>query len=236
MTRSRALAVVLACMLVATAFGAALTVGIASAGPRTERTTTDVVADTLDVEPGRFPSLSVATGYAAGFVDRYTGGAVGEDRSAADCRSDLMAQVNDHNGTYLDELNQRLGASTSRDVVRVRCVDDPTNPFGETEVASFYLVGTVNTSTGSYDSLRAVENTNRTTDETIVLSGLARDQLVVDLEAYRTKYAGSDKRPDPGYAERMKAKYAGAVHATFDGVPNPDERHLNTSDTTEGTA
>jgi hypothetical protein len=171
-------------------------------------------------------------GFVSGLVDRGSATITGPDRSVDDCRADLMAEINQHNASYITELNAKTSPSSDRDVLRVRCIEDPRRPWADSEAASFYVIG--NVSSGWYESARAVESTDRAVDETIVLSGLARTQLVDDLAAYREGKIEGNGTVTQAYQQRMVAKYGGHVHGTLGPLPEIPEEYDDLDDSDGG--
>lgn len=200
----------------------ALPVGVATAQSDDD----SVLDDVFGVEVSGFgDTVDGFLGLVSGMVDRGSAAISGPNRTVTDCRDDLMAEFNQHNQTYIDELNAKTSPSSDRDVLRVRCVEDPRRPWADTKAASFYVVGTV--SDGSYTSARAVETTDRTVDETVVVKGLAREQLADDLADHRERFIEGDETVTRGYQRRMVAKYGGDVYGTIDQLPSIPEEYQN---------
>lgn len=147
------------------------------------------------------------------------GGSIGApDRTAAECAGDLQTELTDHNATYEQYLNDRITASTSRDVVRIDCrVEDDS----ETTTETVYIVA--NVTNGTYTDTRAVDTTERVVDHRIVLSGVAAEDAPDDLETFREEYASENETPPPAYKGRMKGKYMGHVEGTFGFLPAIEE-------------
>lgn len=192
-----------------------------------------VLGDLLDVEvSGLGDTVDGFLGFVTGGVDRARAAVGGPNRSVATCKEDLMAEVNQHNETYLEELNAKTSPSSDRDVLRVRCIEDPRAPWADSEAASFYVVA--NVSDGSYVNASAVESTDRDVDDTLVLTGLAREQLADDLADYRETYIEGNETVGKGYERRMTAKYAGSVHGTLGPLPEVPEEYDDLDDTDGG--
>jgi hypothetical protein len=210
---------------------ASLPTGVATA--QSDDGSDSILGDVLDVEvSGLGDTVDGFLGLVSGGIDRARGAVTGPDRSAAACREDLMAEVNQHSGAYLGELNAKTSPSSTRDVLRVRCIEDPRRPWADTESASFYVVA--NVSNGTYQSAEAVETTDRTVDHTVVLRRLAREQLADDLAAYRETYIEGDKTVGKAYQRRMTAKYAGSVYGTVGPLPAIPDDYQDLEDTDGG--
>ena len=208
-------------------------VGLASAQSDDGDSDDSILGDVLDVEVSGFgDTVDGFLGLAAGMIDRGAASVGGPDRSVVDCRDDLMAEFNQHNATYIGELNAKTSPSSDRDVLRVRCIEDPRRPWADSEAASFYVVS--NVSAGTYQSARAVETTDRSVDETIVLTGIARDQLVDDVAAHRETYIEGNGTVGKGYERRMTSKYAGSVSGTIGPLPSIPEEYDSLEDTDGG--
>ena len=228
---TRAVGAVVLAALVVVALPAGVGVATAQASDDSDDS---VLSDVLGVEvSGLGATVDGAVGFAWGLVDRGSAALGGANRSVATCREDLMAEVNQHNETYLGELNAQTSPSSDRDVLRVRCIEDPRRPWADTEAASFYVVA--NVSDGVYQNASAVATTDRTVDHTVVLKGLAREQLAEDLAAYRETYIEGDETVGVGYQQRMTAKYAGSVSGTIGPLPSiPEEYRSETLADTDG--
>ena len=210
---------------------ASLPAGIATA--QSDDDGGSVLSDVFGVEVSGFgDTVDGFLGFASGLVDRGSAVVGGSDRSVTDCRDDLMTEVNQHNETYLTELNAKTSPSSERDVLRVRCIEDPRRPWKDSEATSFYVVG--NVSNGTYESAQAVETTDRSVDETVVVTGVAREQLADDLATYRETYIEGDGTVGKGYQQRMTAKYAGNVYGTVDPLPSIPEDYQRLEDTAGG--
>lgn len=166
-------------------------------------------------------SVSRANLYFSGLVanTKYGVGASDEPRTAASCAEDIQTELNSNNQTYETYVNNRINASTDRNVVKVTCKYEADGGLlDETmETESVYVVADV--TNGSYSNMTVVDSTNRSVDERVVLTGLAVQQLPDDLKAFTDDYAAKGKTPGKGYERMMAAKYAGHVEGTFAFLP-----------------
>lgn len=143
------------------------------------------------------------------------------ERTPAECADALRTEVNDHNQTYEQYINDRATASSGRNVVKVTCnleTDDD-----EMESDSIYLVATVNSTSGDYEGLEAVDSTDRTVDHEVRLYGLATEEMPDDLVAFREEYAAENETPGGDYKKRMTSKYAGHVYGSFEFLPDGED-------------
>lgn len=226
-THTRAAAV----LVVGLVLVSSLPAGVATA--QSDEDDGSVLSDVLDVEvSGLGDTVDGFLGVVQGLVDRGSAAISGANRSVTDCRADLMAEFNQHSDAYVSELNAATSPSSDRDVLQVRCVEDPRRPWADSEATSFYIVA--NVSDGSYTNASAVETTNRTVDETVVLKGIAREQLADDLATYRETYIEGNETVGKAYQQRMTAKYAGNVYGTVDPLPSIPEEYQSLEDTAGG--
>lgn len=227
--RTRAGGVLLVALLVVVALPA----GTGLARAQADDGGDSVLGDLLDVEvSGLGDTVDGFLGLVSGGLDRARAAVGGPNRTVATCQEDLMTEVNQHNATYLQELNDKTSPSSDRDVLQVRCIEDPRRPWADSEATSFYVVA--NVSNGEYVSGRAVESTDREVDHTVVLTGLAREQLADDLADYRERFIAGDETVDKAYQRRMTAKYAGSVYGTLGPLPSIPEEYRDLEDTDGG--
>jgi hypothetical protein len=140
-------------------------------------------------------------------------------RDVDECAADIREEFNAHNATYLSYANERISASTARDVVEIECTAEAD---GDTESRSVYLVATVNESSNRYDSATVVTETDRTVDHRVRLSGLATEEMPDDFARYTSDYAEPDKTPTRSFKSEMVSKYMGHVSGTFEWLPEED--------------
>ena len=140
-------------------------------------------------------------------------------RTPDECATDIQEEFNAHNATYLSYANERISASTARDVVEIECTAETDDG---TESTSIYLVATVNQSTNGYDSARVVTETERAVDHRVTLSGLATEEMPDDFARYTDDYAEPGETPPRSFKSEMVSKYAGHVSGTFEWLPEED--------------
>jgi hypothetical protein len=161
-----------------------------------------------------------ASAWASGLAARSSTLAPGRERTAEECASDIKAEVNDHNASYEQFINNRTSARTSVDVVAVHCTYD-SNFFDNGQNQTVYIVADVRNESGSlvYTNGSAVDDTDRTVDEYIVLSGLATEELPDDVSTFREEYVEPGESPNGTYVRKMGAKYAGYVSGSPEYLP-----------------
>lgn len=212
---------------------AAATIPAQSAAAQEDESFFDGVVGAADPEGGlNFTAMyETASAYLGGAKDNlaYRLSQSDPERTADDCAADIQATYNQHNASFEAYLNERTEADTSRDVIRIQCTQEVRDGFSTTtERESVYLVGDVvtnnTTNVTTYENTRIVADVDRPVDHRVILSGLATEQGADDLEAFAEEYAEPNETPPRSYAQRMKGKYGGYIHGTFDFLPDPEER------------
>lgn len=145
------------------------------------------------------------------------------DRSPSQCAADIQSEINQNNGTYETYINDRVNASTDQDVVAIHCSRGSDEIFNDSMVTkTVYLTADVNTSGDSYtyENMSVVDDTSRTVDEDITLTGTAATDGPDDLAKTRKEYLAENETPPRSYRARMAGKYDGDVTGTFGFLPN----------------
>lgn len=165
--------------------------------------------------------VSGVTEFASGIVTnaRYRVFGPETERTPGECAADIQSEINSHNGTYEQYINDRITASESRDVVAIRCALEDDD--GEMQNEQVYLVTDV--TNGTYENARVVDDTSRDVDHVIRLSGIATQEMPDDLVAFREDYAAQNKTPGSAYKQRLAGKYMGSVHGTFEFLPEMED-------------
>ncbi|ELZ96591.1 hypothetical protein [Haloferax sulfurifontis] len=136
-------------------------------------------------------------------------------RDARQCALDIQSEFNANNETYIAYANERIVANTDYDTVRIRCetdTDDGDN--GQT----VFFVADINQTTGNVTSAEIVNETSRSVDKRVTLSGLAAEEGPDDLVDFREEYVETNTTPEGAFGRRMAGKYAGHVEGTFDFI------------------
>jgi hypothetical protein len=162
--------------------------------------------------------------YVSGVTERVAASAPGRERTAEECATDLQAEVNEHSAAYTRYINDRVLPEKKYDVIEVRCTHSA-SMFASGGSETIYLTATVAIQNQSivYRNLTAVDSTSRAVDHTIVLSGVATEQMPDDLAEYRETYVAENETPDDGYVRRIGAKYKGHVAGTPSFLADPEE-------------
>lgn len=180
-----------------------------SAGSVVEQVTSDPI--------GFAETISAAAGGWASSNSPFSGA----DRTPSECASDIKTEINDNSATYETYINDRVNASTDRDVVRVECTLETRDGLSTDVVTeTIYLTADVNTSDDSYENISAVDTTDRTVDHTVTLSGAATTDGPDDLVEFREEYAEENETPPQQYQARIGGKYSGDVTGTFAFLPD----------------
>lgn len=201
----------------------ALVLALVAATPAAAQSEDDGLGDALlgaavDVVEDPTEAAASFAAWGEGIVAN-VGGSIGDpDRTAGECADDLQAEINDHNATYEQYVNDRLSASTDRDVLRIDCQVEQDD---ETTTETVYVVA--NVTDDGYTNARAVETTERVVDHRIVLTGIAAEDAPDDLATFREKYAAEDETPPASFKGRLKGKYLGHVEGTFGFLPDIEE-------------
>jgi hypothetical protein len=163
-----------------------------------------------------FETVANARAYAAGLIQNvaYYNPLREPTRTPAECAADIGAEISTHSAAYLRYVNDRTTADTSRNVIQIMCTGE------DAESESVYLVADVNATSGEYQGLTAVSDTEREVDHTVYLSGLATEELPDDLAAFRKQYVEPNQTPNGTYVRLMAGKYLGSVHGTFEFLPD----------------
>lgn len=222
MTRHLSRTAVVLTLVVALVAGAAV--------PATAQSSdSNVVSDFLDTDVS-VKSVAQTLSDWSNFVSGYTSRLGSEpDRTAAECASDIQAEINNNSAAWQQRLNQNLSASTSRNVLEVRCQIATREGLEKvTKTESVYLVADVQN--GSYTGLQAVDNTSRTVDHVLLLQGSAAKTAPDDLAEFRKKFIAENRSVPRSYAQKMKGQYAGSVYGTFEPLPPlPDDAENETA-------
>lgn len=141
-------------------------------------------------------------------------------RTADECATDIAAEVNNHSEAYTKYANERATAYASRDVVAVRC---ELTRDGETNEQTVYVTADVNGS--DYENLSASTTApeNRSVDHTLVLTGMATEEMPDDFVTFREEYVEQDKTPTRGFVISKGAKYKGYVFGSPSFLPAYDK-------------
>lgn len=152
---------------------------------------------------------------------KYRSGWGDPERTPGECVEDIQTEYNQHNTTYEAYANSRITATADRDVVKLTCeleVDD------DLERESVYFVANASAAAnGTFQNTTVVTETDRVVDQTVVLSGLATEELPDDFENFTEDYAMTDETPSRSYGAGMKAKYAGHIHGSFEFLPDEED-------------
>lgn len=167
------------------------------------------------VSDGPRDAISSALAGARGLFERTTARLGQSDDPAADCAADIRQEVSSHNDSYAGYLNNHTNASTSRDVVAISCHTDPL--IGDAANETVYIVSDV--SGTDYEAVRAVNETDRTVDEHLHLSGSALSTMPAEMDSYRTQFVENGTTPDAEYRRYAISKFAGTVHGTPASLP-----------------
>lgn len=135
-------------------------------------------------------------------------------RNPSECAGDISSEVNNHSAAYEEYINKRVAASNNTDVIEVRCRYAEN---GELTTSTVYIVADV--ANGEYQNLSAVSSTNRTVDETVVLTGKATEEMPDELVTFREDYVATNTTPPKSYEPKLGSKYASYVHGTPSFLP-----------------
>lgn len=129
----------------------------------------------------------------------------------------ITAAVNEHSDEWATYADSQLGDDVNRtdyDVIEVQT----TGSDGETD--TLYIVGTV--TNGTFETIEAVESTDRTVDYRVELSEYASRKVAGDLDWIYATYVTEDRDIESSARSRFAGKY-GPSFVTGDGDINVTE-------------
>lgn len=137
-----------------------------------------------------------------------------EGETAEEYATDLKEEFNSERGDLTPYANERLDASTDRDVFRL-CTSDQE---GGSDVV--YLVS--NVSNGSWTDERMVSadtfaTLNRTVDYTVAMDWYASRNADEELDTFVEKFAEDGTNASATYRAKMLAKYGGSIESDLWG-------------------
>lgn len=153
-------------------------------------------------------ALDFIIGFGGGGIDRVSYAINGPNDDADTNRDDLQTEFNTHNTTLREYANAR--DIHEGEVAQIDCTID-----GDT--ATLYLVADYNNSSSEYESVEAVQTTDRDVDHTVTLRGMACDNAAGEIDAFVDAYAEPGNDVDSRYAGRMASKYKGKIDEPFTG-------------------
>jgi len=128
------------------------------------------------------------------------------DSNATAAAENATAVYNAHNASFETWVNNRTNASTSQDVVEISW-------HVEGEAATRYLAATVEN--GTYTDSAMVASTNRSTDETVSLCGLAARRSATELEQFHDRFAGPGENTTSDYLAKLGGRYGADVSSSI---------------------
>jgi hypothetical protein len=151
-------------------------------------------------------ALGYARGLAEGALSRASYAINGPEDDAATNRDDAIDAFNQHNTSLIQYANARN--VHEGEVARIDCTI-------EDETATAYIVADYNSTSGEYESAKAVTSTDRTVDHTVELRGAACDNAAAEIERFDEEFASQDKDVTKRYLAQMASKYGGSVDEPF---------------------
>jgi len=126
--------------------------------------------------------------------------------SAVQKRDALHNRIDGNSTAYQSWINERVDASTDRSTIRIR-LDNGTSQ------SDLFLVADMNN--GSYENLRAVEQTDRTIGESCTLAGEAGANAPDELDLLYTESIEPGKNVSTAFTGRLAADYKNDVDCSF---------------------
>ena len=182
----------------------------------------DLVGKMQSVAENPTDAARAAVGYAKGLYANaaYRNPFRDAKRTPEQSATDVQTEFNEHNETYLTYINERVTASSDRNVIELKFTLE-SDGGDSTETRYRYLVADVNETSGDYENATIVSTEpDREVDHTVELSGLATEELPDDLVTFREEYAAENETPPGSYSRELASKYAGHVHGTFEFLPD----------------
>lgn len=206
--------------MVAVMITAAVVVPLA-ATPVSAQSDDDSVVDTLfsdeDGESGTWETIYNA---AKGLANRYNPLADQPAEATADQYASRTTDTFNGNSSVLKNwTNERVTADTDHDVIRVQFTDESGN------TAWMFVVADVNTTTGNYTSVTAMnltefKETGREVDLSYRLTPYASRNANQELSTFITEYAEPGENVSQPYLARLAGEYKGEVSG--DDLPGGD--------------
>ncbi|ELZ40641.1 hypothetical protein C471_07656 [Halorubrum saccharovorum DSM 1137] len=181
-----------------------------------------IYGDAAAEDPGVLDQVSAAMdgfrGAMEGWVEqqRYDAEeADGVDAAAQSLTESINAQSSseapDGAVTWSEYLNSRVTADQDVQVIEVDMHMDG-------ESATRYIIADYNTTDSTYNSVTAVQGTDRSVDRSVTLCGMAADQASEEVEAVVDGFISSDSMLTIDEVSRLNSQYGDHVAGDIDGL------------------